>query len=284
MIKYLKAILASAVLCLGLSSCLGGDDDATRNDTFVNCFAYVEDLSAHTSDGYNGMSYDLELNYTKGSAAVVINNLQVSEDKTYSKVTITDVPFAITKDGWIEVSSTLAEGIAAGQTVKFSNFSLALCDRITADGRYPGFYARYTVDSKYSVLSAVWNQYQFGTTTSTYSGGSYSTTETNFLVGFDVKAGTLNILMRNTRFVDNMPAMNILLEKIPFTISGTTASFYVDEIIPKIGDTPYPGFMITNLSGYYDFAKGMVISFNCNPETMPFDFTVNVDCKYTYDE
>lgn len=284
MIKFLKAFFASAVLCLGLSSCLDSDDDAKRNDSFVNCFAYVDDLSTHTSAGYNGMSYDLELNYTKGTVKVVINHLQVSEDKTYDEVTIADVPFVITKEGWIEVTSAAVEGIAAGQTVKFSNFGLALCDRITVDGRYPGFYARYTVDAKYSVLSAVWNQYQFGTTTSTYSGGSYSTKETNYLVGFDVKAGTLNLMMRNTRFIDKMPAMNILLEKIPFTISGTTASFHVDEIIPKIGDTPYPGFKITNFSGYYDFSKGLVISFNCKPETMPYDFTVNVDCKYTFEE
>lgn len=283
MIKFLKVFFASVVLCLGLTSCIGGDDDAKRSDSFVNCFAYVEDLTDHTNAGFNGLSYDLELNYTKGTANVVINHLQVSEDKTYSAITLSDVPFAITKDGWIEVSSSLAEGIAAGQTVKFSNFKLAMCDRVTLDGRYPGFYARYTVDSKYSVLSAVWNQYQFGTTTSTYSGGSYSSTETTYLVGFDIKAGTINIMMRNTRFVDKMPAMNILLEKIPFTISGTTASFRVDEIIPKIGDTPYPGFKITNLSGYYDFTKGMVMNFNCKPETMPFDFTVSVDCKFTYE-
>ena len=102
------------------------------------------------------------------------------------------------------------------------------------------------------------------------------------MFGFEPEARTVNILMKNCRFVEQMPAMNILLEKVPFTVSGSSANFNIESIVPKIGDTPFPGFTIKNLSGYYDFSTGFVATFQCTPETMPLDFTVNIDCKYDF--
>lgn len=285
MVKTFRILFAVLILGMGMSSCLSDhNDDTTRTDTFVNCFAYVEDVATREHTGFNGLSYDVELNYTKGTAKVVINNLKLADGKEYSKVTLTDLKLSITKENWIEVTASSAEAEIPGSTGKLpiSSLELRLCDRMTSTGRIPGFYARYTVDSKYYVLSAARKQYQFGTTTSTSTAGKYETTATDYAVTIDAVAGTMNILMQNTRFVDKMPAMNIVLEKVPFTVSGTTASFNVDEIIPKIGDTPYPGFTITNLSGYYDFSSAFVMAFSCTPETMPLDFKVNVDCKYSF--
>ncbi|MDE5682617.1 MAG: hypothetical protein K2I39_00210 [Muribaculaceae bacterium] len=282
MIKTFKVILVAALLAVGMSSCFGGDDDTTRSASIMNCFASVESFADRQTTGFSGLSYDIKLNYTKGTAEVSINNFKLPDGTSYSSVKLSDMKFSINKEGWIEItqSSILAE---AGDTdIQLSSVDIRLCDRPTSEGSLLGFFARYVVDAKYSVLSASAKQVQFGKTTSTSSAGQYETTAVDYVLGFNAVDGAVNILMKNCRFVENMPAMNILLEKVPFTVSGSTASFNVSSIVPKIGDTPFPGFTIENLSGYYDFSSGFVASFKCTPETMPLAFTVNIDCKYTF--
>ena len=282
MIKTFKAIFAAAILAIGLSSCFGDNDDTTRSATIMSCFASIEDATDHQTTGFTGLSYDIKLNYTKGTADVTVNNFKLPDGTEYPSVRLSDLKFSINKDGWIEItqSSVLAE--AGGKSLQLSSVDIRLCDRPSSEGTLLGFFARYIVDAKYTVLSAASRQYQFGTTTSTSSSGQYETTAVDYVFAFNAVEGTVNILMKNCRFVENMPAMNILLEKVPFTVSGNTASFNVSSIVPKIGDTPFPAFTITNLSGYYDFSTGFVASFKCTPETMPLDFTVNIDCKYTF--
>ena len=87
--------------------------------------------------------------------------------------------------------------------------------------------------------------------------------------------------MAAAQFVPNMPAMNIVLSNIDFTIVGTTAVFRAESIIPKIGDTPYPAFPISDLSGVYDFTEGLKMSFKCDPSSVAESYTVDVDCNYT---
>ncbi len=282
MFKTFKVIFAAAVLAMGLSSCIGGDDDTTRSETIMNCFAYVENLADRQPSGFTGLSYEIKLNYTKGTADVTINDMKLPDGKSYSSVKLSDMKFSINKEGWIELSASSLEAQAPDATLQLSSVDIRICDRVTAEMRLPGFYARYIVDAKYSVLSAASKQYQFGTTTSTWASGKYETTAVDYVFGFEPEARTVNILMKNCRFVEQMPAMNILLEKVPFTVSGSSANFNIESIVPKIGDTPFPGFTIKNLSGYYDFSTGFVATFQCTPETMPLDFTVNIDCKYDF--
>jgi len=285
MLKSLKVILVAVAIATGLSSCLDNEEnDTIRKDTIVGCFASVENVADHQVYGFSGLSYVISLNYTKGTAEVTINDFKLPDNKSYSSVKLADLKFQINKEGWVEISSTSAQAEVDGMAtpMAFSAVDIRLCDRMTSEGRIPGFYARYNVEG-YSVLSAIARQLQFGTTTSNSAAvGKYETNSTDYVLGFNAEVGTVNILMKNCRFVEKMPAMNILLEKVPFTVSGTTASFNIEEIIPKIGDTPYPGFILRNLSGAYDFSSGFAMNFKCNPETMPLDFTVSVDCKYSF--
>lgn len=284
MIKTLKFIISALVLGISLSSCGDANNEATTARTFTGCFAVVSDNDNPTGRGYDKLTYEVKLNYTKGVAEINIKDLQLDDNTTYNNVSIADIPFKITQEGWVEVTSNKAVGVVAGsgRELAISGLDLRMCDRYISEGYYPVFYAKYTVDALYTVLSSPNVQYQFGTTMSSSSAGVYETTATDYVFGIDSKNMTFNLLLKNTAFVEQMPSMNILLEKVPFTVSGTTLLFNVDEIIPKIGDTPYPGYTITGLSGHLDIATGMNMKFNCTPEKMPLDFTVNVDCKYTF--
>ena len=102
MFKTFKVIFAAAVLAMGLSSCIGGDDDTTRSETIMNCFAYVENLADREPSGFTGLSYEIKLNYTKGTADVTINDMKLPDGKSYSSVKLSDMKFSINKEGWID--------------------------------------------------------------------------------------------------------------------------------------------------------------------------------------
>ena len=284
MIKTLKFILSALVLGIALSSCGDASNEATTTRTFTGCFAIVRDSDNPTGRGYDKLTYEVKLNYTTSMAQINIKDLQLDENTTYNNVSIADIPFKITKEGWVEVTSNNTVGVVAGseRELALTGLDLRMCDRYIADSYYRVFYMNYTIDGQYTVLSSPVAQYQFGTTMSTSPEGVYETTATDYVFGIDPKNMTFNLLIKNTAFVEQMPSMNILLEKVPFTVSGSTLSFKADEIVPKIGDTPYPGYTITDLNGYLDLSTGMTMRFSCTPEKMPLDFNVSVDCKYTF--
>lgn len=283
MFKTLKTLFAAVIFVAGLASC-GNDTDTKQIDNYPGCFAYVENLADHTAAGYKSVSYEVVLNYTRERAEVTVTNLRLPSGESFGIVKIADLPFSVAEDGRIEVKAAAAKGVveSSGTTLDLSSVSFVISERIISEGRIPGFRASYTVNSRYYVLSSLPAQYEYGTTVSSSSIGSYETTDTDYVLVFDFEASTVDIRMNNTAFIDKMPKMNIVLEKVPFRMAGNSAVFESDEIIPKIGDTPYPGFAIKNLAGRCEFAADMTMSFECTPETMPLKFNVQVDCRYSF--
>lgn len=85
--------------------------------------------------------------------------------------------------------------------------------------------------------------------------------------------GTISLTMPGIRFVDNMPAMTIVIPKLEFipmgdgTISELKST--VTPIVPYIGDTPYEDYKITNFYGEMT-PQTLNISFNCSANlTLP---------------
>lgn len=81
--------------------------------------------------------------------------------------------------------------------------------------------------------------------------------------------------------MEKMPAMDIVLKNIPFTMRGTTAYFEIDNIVPESNDTPYPAFRISNLKGELDFGAGLDLDFDCAPEMFGGAvFHISADCGF----
>lgn len=287
MIKTIKSIILIAFVALGLSSCMKSSNETTTEQAFPGCFAYVWDLQSNTAQGKDystGVAYQIKVNYTTSKASVTITNLKVNENVTYPKLTLEGLGVSVDDKGWLVLKgsnvTTSSSGVA--MTPIFDVFELKICDRIYDNKYYPGFRASYMIDGRYDVYSAQSQQVQFGTTkaAAVTAGTEFTTTETEYWVKFNFANSTATILMQRAMFVQQMPAMNIVLEDVPVMFSAGVAAFNVGEIVPKIGNTPYPGFKITNLVGTYDFANGLNMQFNCNPETMPMDFHVSVDATY----
>lgn len=283
MIKTLKTLLA-VVLAAGFAACGGSNTDTRRIDNYPGCFAYVENVADHTSAGYKSVTYEVELNFTREAAQVTVTNLRLPSGESFGSVKISGLPFTVSKEGVVEIKAAAVKGEveSSNTAVDFTSLYFKLFERTTSEGRLPGILASYIVNSRFNVVSSLPAQYLYGTTVSSSVAGRYETTDTDYTLVFDFEASTLDIRMNNTAFIEQMPKMNIVLEKVPFVMSGNSAVFSADNIIPKIGNTPYPGFAITDLSGHCDFLSDMIMTFKCKPETMPLDFTVNVDCPYSF--
>ena len=274
--KIIK-FLSFALIAVAITAC-NSNENTTSSRTFSACFASAKDVTTGTTVGCDGVIYQLDLNYTIGTAKVTISCLKLG-DKTYSDIVIDEVPFKVNTDGWLEIAPAKASvSTAKGANVTYLNIKTR--NRNVSGGIYPDLIITYTLDDRFEVLSSTQMQYEEGKTTSTYSGGSFQTANTQYILGINSKPGTINMMMQGAQFIDKMPAMNIKLTDVPFRTHGTSLIFEAEEIIPSIGDTPYPGFKLTNVHGELNLAKGLTLTFNCKPETMPFDFTVNADCNY----
>lgn len=282
--KYIKISTAIALSMSILTACSKDEQDIFDEKTYNGCFAAFTTPSGALSRGDNSVSYTMNMNYTTGMARIDISGLDLPDGTSYPTLRIVNIPFKINKQGWLELTAPLTKATVPGTSTSLTitQLSAGIFDYYdNAEKQYDGFYASFSIDDKYSVLSAPRTQYLFGNSTSASASTYYQTIATNYILYFDAETAKVDIMMQNTSFITQMPAMDIMLEKIPFTISGTTASFKADNIVPKIGNTPYPGYEITDLDGYLNFSSKLWMEFNCHPEKMPMDFHCTADCPYT---
>lgn len=283
MTKKFRMILAGVVAILGLTACNDNEAETITEQTITDCFAYVTDITTNSEAAYSGVNYKIRLNYTQGKAEITINNLRTPDGKSYPSLVLSEVPFTISENGWkvIKGSDITPKASGFSGVPLFNSFEMRLLDRIVNNGYKPGFSVRFTLNMTHSVLSSDTQQVQFGTTITTSESGEETTTiATSYLLEFNPDTKQVTITMANSQFVPSMPPMNIVLPNISFTVSGTSAIFSASDVTPKIGDTPYPAFPITNLRGTYDFNEGLRMSFDCDPQTVNESFSVTTECSY----
>lgn len=289
--KKILTLLAAVLTLAVFTSC-----DKEKNEEHITaqqvpgCFASVKNIATGTEACYNGISYQIEINYTTLKATVVITGMKLPDGTAYPSMKFDNVPF--TANGAMKVISAaeiapVIPGFASVPLV--SNFELKLYDRMfNLDGQQvynPGYGFKMTINSQYAVSSTYSPQILFGVTESksTDTGATFTTDDSEYYLEFNPDTRRLKITINNARFAENMDrGLNIELREIPVTFRGTTLSFEVSDIIPFIGDTPFQAFPITDLSGTFDFATGMNLGFTCNPRTAPGAYEVKARTSYSY--
>lgn len=283
-----------------LSSCGSESNDNNHfitSQPFNDLFSVVDDRVDGVRAFYNNMGYIIELDYTDLTADVTISGLKLTDGTAYPTMILRDLPWKINSEGWsvITASNVKPEITGFGDIPTFTSFELSLINRtidvssipdlVTGGSEskafLPGICAKFTLNSRYSILSSMPIQYVFGKLTSATTGTSYENKSVAYVVTLNSDTRTFSILLKGARFIGAMPAMDIVFDNIPFNVVGTSFTFDVDKLIPKIGNDPFPSFPITNLKGSYDFASGLKMQFECTPATMGgLKFNVNVDADY----
>lgn len=292
--KRFLGLFLAAVMLLSLGSC----DTSSNNDTiteqqFPSCFAYVHDLSTGVNAIYNSVGYTLRLNYSKATADVTITGLRVpdqSNSYSYPQLKLTDLPWSIEKGVTVVSARNVQASSASAQPVMLSSFTLKVKDRIITSGSSyiykPGFSVNYTIDGRYSVFSGNTDTaVMYGITTSTCETPfvHFATDATAYELSFNLDTRTVQILIKGARFMDKMPALDIVLQNIPITFYGTKVTWEAERIIPLIGGVTFETYPITNLKGEYDFSTEMKMEFDCNPATVPGAPTFHVTSDCTFD-
>lgn len=273
--KKLFAYLTIALVALGFSSCTSGDEpDYITEQSYSNYLAQVTVSGTGEKSLLTNVGYQVRLNYTQATAEIVIDQLNLGGE-IYPSLTIQNVPFTMDSNtGWIVVSgeNIISQALLPAPPV-FNDFTLRLSQRVIGDTYKPCVYMEYTVNAKYSVKSFAPEQILFGeTTVNDTKGVAFATDQTQYLLQFNGDLKTVNLYLYKAKFVAAMPrTVDMVLEKIPYTMSGTKVSFAIDNVIAKtVPDlTPIPSEPISKLAGVYDFTSGMTLDFTVDTKRAP---------------
>ena len=70
MTKKIRMILAGVVAVLGLTACNDNDAETITEQTMIDCFEFVNDITTNSQAAYSGVNYKIRLNYTQGKAEI----------------------------------------------------------------------------------------------------------------------------------------------------------------------------------------------------------------------
>lgn len=267
----LMCLFAAAAL---VSACNSNNNEGndTITEQYINeCFTYVADAVDGTRAYYDGMGFQLRLNFTKATANLLVHGLKLNDGTVYPDFTLADMPFRTDNDGWIEITApTVTPSMSGFAAPTFTNVKVRLYQRIVNGIYVPAFTARFTVNQRSAVTVALKVQYFWGDTESTASTGSkFETTETSYALRFHADTRTVDITMSRSQFIGAMPALDIELKAVPFNIMGDKAYIEAASIIPYIGDTPYATYPISNLKAEVNFGGDFDMQFDCAPQNVP---------------
>lgn len=271
----MKKIFKLLFVCIGLgmlaSACSSSNnDDYVVKQTFPECFAYVEDYSSGASAYYKNVSYEITLNYTTALAEVTVYNLKLTDGTSLGSMRMTNLPWHIDNNGWIEIKADQVKpSTGLGGEVTVTGLKVRILQRIIGQSYMPAVSFRFAVNQHFTVTSSTMDQVTFGTTVSVKDGGtSFTTKNTYYQAVIDTETRQLKLTLYKAQFIDKMPAMDITINNIPYTIVSNRLKFEAASKTPTIGGVPYDGFPITDLVGEIEFGQAMTLNFDCRPQTM----------------
>ncbi|MDE6098416.1 MAG: hypothetical protein K2G24_05970 [Muribaculaceae bacterium] len=286
--RTLALIAAALLIGLGATSC----NDKNNNEEFkvqqkiTTALAHVSDINGtEASITYKGLSYDIIYDYIAATAEVTIQGLRVPGGTQYPAVKLSEVPFKVEKDGTRLLEGTNLPSAISGfaSAPLFTSFRLSVFDRIIGEYYYPVASISFTIDGRYHGVSTIPTQVFQGTTVTTDANGqSFSNTDPIYVLELDVQKMTASLTINGAKFVQQMPAQTMSFTEIPFTISdnGVVTIEKSGEIIPTIGNTPYPSFPITGFKAVFTIGTGMNLDFVCSVKGEPY--TVNAQLPFNY--
>ena len=292
MLRTLKNLFAVALIGILFSSCISNDDNGKNEvitqQTFGQYIAMITNTTTGESTSLTNIGITLYLNYTTSKANLEITGLKVGAN-TYPTIKLENITWKSEKSGFLDMEASVLNPNANGILIpQVTNLDGKLVERLidslkgssNPNGYWPTLTVRFTMDGVYSVLLASSLQIFEGNLVSTSeSGAKFTTTTPVYTATIDVEKRILGIRMNSVQFVQGMPAMDIDIPAVPFTVSGSDLVINSESIIPSIGDTPFPDYTLTNLKGEIELEDGLELEFVCNPPKLGA-FTVEIDAPF----
>ncbi len=276
--KFYSLIL-TAIAALGLTSCLGSSTGTVLSQDFSPyIITLATDVQTNESLTNTSANYKVSTNTDKGICSMTLTNLKLS-DGSYVNIEIPDQRYAFSEAGALVVKLPSFTSVYNGVSHTITDYNFEYYSRYLNNQAYPLIVSSFVVDNRNEVRIIYSPAYYWGTTVVTDSEGKVFTNkeQTAFYgVQFDADKKTANCIAWNMKFAENMPALNMLFKDLPYTLNQYSYTVSKDEIIPYIGDTPYPDYKITDFTMTGTWGGNQLLKFKCTIDTEKVKGTYDV--------
>lgn len=262
--KSILSVVAVSALMTAVSSCSDNDTEDRYNLPNYPSFAVVTDLTTGTNVIDKDIRTQLSVESYDGTLSLEVSGVDIESGRQQLSFSTGDQSATIAKDGCMSFKMNDLQSNAGD----ISQLQCQFYPRFTASGgSLPFLNAGFVVDNRYKVRivdnACVW----FGETNVMTTGDPtpYISREPQYVVRFDTQKGTADLYVYNARFAAAMPqAFNMIFPDIPFTITQDGYALSSARLVPRIGDTPYEKYVITDLNVSGNFLSNQLsVSFTC---------------------
>lgn len=280
--KLFKLIL-SALVVMGLSSCLGSGSNTVTQDFSSYTLTYITDLNSGVSSLNSEATYKVYNNVDEGTMSVEIGSLKLPNG-TYVSLAIPDTRYSYNEQGAMTMSIPSCISSVAGITHTITDLKFEFYSRYYGSQAFPMLVMSFNLDAS-NMVRVIYNPaYYWGTTVVTDQDGNSFTNDnqsTFYGIQFMPDKNNATVGVFNAKFAEGMPAMNMTFKDIPYTINQSGYDCTIAELTPTIGDTPYPSYKITDFRMSGMWGGTQVVSFTCTIDTEKLKGTYNVVANLT---
>ena len=258
-------LLLSAMVVLGLSSCLGSSSNTMTQEFTPYIQTYVVETATGSGVLSSGTIYKVHNDIDNGTLSLEITSLKMPNN-TFLTLNIENQRYSFNEQGAMVVRVPSYTLTYAGMTHTVTNLSYEYYSRYMGTQAFPMVNLSFDLDGDYSVRAIYSPAYYWGTTTVVdQDGKTFVNSDQSSFYGIqffpETKKATIGAF--SAKFAEGMPALNMTFEEVPFTLNQYNYSASASEIIPKIGGTPYPDYMITDLTMSGTWGGQQSLQFTC---------------------
>lgn len=271
MIKKIFPLLA-VIVAFAMTSCLGNKDEEQKQSITVKCYNKINGDDGATVSSAN---YIYDFDFLNGTVDVTTFDAKICA--TSFKICGLKLEMSADKGYTFSAAAPKVTDLQGNSlnTVIISNFY----------GQYggPTLKVRYDVNGETEVFaSPIEDLYQFSTTTTQNGSDLFTWDDATYDILYNFTDNTAKLTIKNIKFAEKMPLTLTEMVVEGLTVTPTTDGLKVSvkEATPKIGDKPYPNYVITDLEGFvtpnfsaakYFLADQLNMKFKC----MGYDVNVN---------
>jgi len=213
----------------------------------------------------SGASYRVLNNLDDGTLTLEIGNLKLPNN-TYISMKVENQRYSYNESGAMVMRIPSYTSNVAGMSHTITNLDFEYYSRYLNQQAFPMLVMSYEIDGQYNVRVIYSPAYYWGNTVVTdQDGKSYTNSSQSSFYGIqffhDTKVATFGAF--SAKFAENMPAMNMTFKDIPFTLDQYSYNASIDELIPNIGETPYPNYKISDFRMTGTWGGQQTLSFTC---------------------
>lgn len=266
--KLIKLLL-SAIITVGLTSCLGDTKNTMTQDLSAYCLSYVTD-NAGQEILSQGAGYRLITDINSGTMTVEITNLRLPNG-IYINLTLPDQRYGVGDKGSTVINIPSYVSVANGISHTVNNFKMAYYSRYLGTQSYPMVVMSYNVDSMYDVRVVYQPGFYWGTTvvTDAATGTQFVNNKQTSYYGvmFDTETKKASIGCMAAQFAEGMPSLSMTFSGLDYSVNTYSYTVTGTDITPTISGTPYPSYKITDLRMTGVWGGNQEIEFTCTIDT-----------------